>query len=106
MSEPCSERGYRGLQERSGRTIATLVEHPGPVNGSAASRRALPPQARDDGLASSGVLLTGATGFVGMELLARYLEHTDRRVYALVRGADDGEVAARVQRTLALPVRR
>jgi long-chain acyl-CoA synthetase len=46
------------------------------------------------------VLLTGATGFVGMELLARYLERTDRRVYALVRGAHDREVAARMERTL------
>ena len=46
------------------------------------------------------MLLTGATGFVGMELLARYLERTDRRVYALVRGADDREVAARMERTL------
>ncbi|MGA2165402.1 MAG: SDR family oxidoreductase [Solirubrobacteraceae bacterium] len=46
------------------------------------------------------VLLTGATGFVGMELLARYLERTDRRVYALVRGSDDREVAARIARTL------
>jgi thioester reductase-like protein len=45
-------------------------------------------------------LLTGATGFVGMELLARYLERTDRRVYALVRGASDREVRARVARTL------
>jgi thioester reductase-like protein len=48
----------------------------------------------------SGVFLTGATGFVGMELLARYLERTDRRVYALVRGADDDAVAARLARTL------
>ena len=31
------------------------------------------------------VLLTGATGFVGMELLARYLERGRRRVVALVR---------------------
>jgi long-chain acyl-CoA synthetase len=46
------------------------------------------------------VFLTGATGFVGMELLARYLERTDRRVYALVRGADDREAAARMERTL------
>ena len=43
---------------------------------------------RADDLARGGVLLTGATGFVGMELLARYLERTERRVYALVRGAD------------------
>jgi thioester reductase-like protein len=47
-----------------------------------------------------GVLLTGATGFVGMELLVRYLERSDRRVYALVRGASDEQVAARVRRTL------
>jgi thioester reductase-like protein len=49
---------------------------------------------------SDGVFLTGATGFVGMELLARYLEGTDRRVYALVRGSDDREVAARMERAL------
>ncbi|HEY2398545.1 MAG TPA: SDR family oxidoreductase [Solirubrobacteraceae bacterium] len=54
-----------------------------------------------EGRETSGVLLTGATGFVGMELLARYLERTDRRVYALVRGADDEEVAARVEGTLS-----
>jgi thioester reductase-like protein len=51
-------------------------------------------------LGSDGVLLTGATGFVGMELLARYLERTERRVYTLVRGADQHEAAARMQRTL------
>ena len=54
---------------------------------------------------SDGVLLTGATGFVGMELLARYLERTDRRVYALVRGADDREAAARIAAHAAVPVR-
>jgi thioester reductase-like protein len=52
------------------------------------------------GRGSDGVLLTGATGFIGMELLARYLECTDRRVYALVRGASDREVAARLDGTL------
>jgi long-chain acyl-CoA synthetase len=51
-------------------------------------------------LGSDGVLLTGATGFVGMELLARYLERTERRVYTLVRGADQDEAEARMQRTL------
>ncbi len=35
------------------------------------------------------VLLTGATGFVGMELLARYLERGRRRVVTLVRARDD-----------------
>lgn len=46
------------------------------------------------------VLLTGATGFVGMELLARFLERTDRHVFALVRGADDRAVATRMEHTL------
>jgi thioester reductase-like protein len=50
---------------------------------------------------SDGVLLTGATGFVGMELLARYLERTDRPVYVLVRGASERAAATRVERTLA-----
>jgi thioester reductase-like protein len=51
-------------------------------------------------LTSDSVLLTGVTGFVGMELLVRYLERTDRRVYALVRGDSDQEVTARVEHTL------
>jgi thioester reductase-like protein len=46
------------------------------------------------------VLLTGATGFVGMEVLARYLEGTERRVYALVRGASERDVRARLESTL------
>ena len=37
------------------------------------------------------IFLTGATGLLGMELLARYLERTDRHVYALVRPADDAD---------------
>ena len=39
------------------------------------------------------LLLTGATGFVGRELLRRLLERDDRNVHALVR-ADDDEAAA------------
>ena len=39
------------------------------------------------------VLLTGATGFVGKEILDRFLDR-DRRVFALVR-ADDDDAAAR-----------
>jgi thioester reductase-like protein len=49
---------------------------------------------------SDGVLLTGATGFVGMELLARYLERTDRRVHVLVRAASERAAATRIERTL------
>ncbi len=57
-------------------------------------------QGRSADPASDGVLLTGATGFLGMELLVRYLQRTDRQVYALVRGADKGAVAARMHSTL------
>jgi thioester reductase-like protein len=42
------------------------------------------------------VLLTGATGFVGRELLARFLEHDEDHVHVLVRASDDGEAAARL----------
>ncbi|MGH2864621.1 MAG: SDR family oxidoreductase [Solirubrobacteraceae bacterium] len=49
---------------------------------------------------TNGVLLTGATGFVGMEVLARYLERSDRVVYALVRGPDQRSVEARLRRTV------
>jgi thioester reductase-like protein len=47
------------------------------------------------------VLLTGATGFVGMELLARYLERSDRRVFALVRARDDQAARERIDEVLA-----
>jgi long-chain acyl-CoA synthetase len=43
------------------------------------------------------VFLTGATGFVGMEILARYLERTDRHIYAAVRGRDRAEVEERLR---------
>ena len=39
-------------------------------------------------------MLTGATGFVGMELLARFLESSDRHIVALVRAADDEQATA------------
>ena len=44
--------------------------------------------------------MTGATGFVGMELLARVLEHTDLDVVALVRADDDAAAQARVDELL------
>lgn len=52
------------------------------------------------GMANSPILLTGATGFVGMELLARYLERTDRQVYALIRARDHAEAEARLRETM------
>jgi thioester reductase-like protein len=42
------------------------------------------------------VVLTGATGFVGSELLARFLQRGSRRVYALVRASDDEAAAGRL----------
>lgn len=46
------------------------------------------------------LLLTGATGFVGIELLARYPLRTDRQVHVLC-GANARAAAARIERTLA-----
>jgi thioester reductase-like protein len=46
------------------------------------------------------ILLTGATGFVGMELLARYLERTDRNIVALVRASDDDDAGVRIAETV------
>jgi thioester reductase-like protein len=42
------------------------------------------------------VLLTGATGFVGTEILSRFLERGGRHVFALVRAANDEEAAGRL----------
>lgn len=46
------------------------------------------------------VLITGTTGFIGMELLARYLERTERPVIALVRAGSDRGAQARVRALL------
>jgi long-chain acyl-CoA synthetase len=50
---------------------------------------------------TDGVLLTGATGFIGMQVLARYLEGTTRPVFVLVRGRDNRDATARLEHTLA-----
>jgi thioester reductase-like protein len=47
------------------------------------------------------VLITGATGFLGMELMARLLEDGNRRVWALVRSSGQAEAERRVRATLA-----
>ena len=49
----------------------------------------------------SRLLLTGATGFLGMELLVRLLEQTDREVIALIRAPDDAAAAERLDGVLA-----
>ena len=48
------------------------------------------------------VLLTGATGFLGMEALGRVIGHTDRAVIALVRAPDDGAAQDRLDAVLAM----
>jgi nucleoside-diphosphate-sugar epimerase len=47
------------------------------------------------------VLLTGATGFLGMEVLARLLERTDRDVVCLVRAPDEAAGQERLDGVLA-----
>jgi len=48
------------------------------------------------------LLLTGATGFVGMELLVRLLEQTDHDVIALVRASDDDAAQRRIEEVLEM----
>src|SRR5947209_6902501 len=64
-------------------------------------RSDLRPRVRAGTMTSSGdVLLTGATGFVGMELLARYLERGDRDIFTLVRADSPEGAQARVDAVL------
>jgi thioester reductase-like protein len=51
-------------------------------------------------MSGGAVLLSGATGFVGMELVARYLERSDRDLITLVRAADDAAAQARMNAVL------
>ncbi len=66
----------------------------GDRRGSSASPGAAAPRS------PGAVLLTGVTGFVGMELLARYLERGDRSVVALVRADSDAGARARIDSVL------
>jgi long-chain acyl-CoA synthetase len=47
-----------------------------------------------------GIVLTGATGFLGGELLARLLMRDERPIYVLVRAGDQTEAKARLDATL------
>src|SRR5438874_6256298 len=48
-------------------------------------------------MASGALFLTGSSGFLGMELLARYLERTDRTIYALIRARNHDEATERLR---------
>jgi thioester reductase-like protein len=50
---------------------------------------------------SETVLLTGATGFLGMELLARLIDRGEDDVIALVRARDEATAVERLDRVLA-----
>src|ERR1700759_2999828 len=49
---------------------------------------------------SGELLLSGATGFGGMELLERYLEGSDRGIITPVRATGDREANERIRATL------
>jgi thioester reductase-like protein len=51
-------------------------------------------------VSSDAVLITGATGFVGMEVLARYLERSEQPLVALVRADSDGGARERLDAVL------
>ena len=50
---------------------------------------------------SDAILLTGATGFLGMDALARLIDRGDEQVVVLVRARDDAEADERLQRVLS-----
>lgn len=50
----------------------------------------------------SAVLLTGATGFLGMEVLSRLLDRDDRDVVCLVRAGDEAAAGERMDGVLAI----
>ncbi len=50
---------------------------------------------------SGAILLTGATGFLGMDILARLLDRGDEDLVLLIRGADGQAAAARLGGVLA-----
>jgi thioester reductase-like protein len=51
--------------------------------------------------ADDALLVTGATGFLGQEILLRYLERSERPIYALIRAQDDAQAADRLRSILA-----
>jgi thioester reductase-like protein len=50
--------------------------------------------------AGDALLLTGATGFLGQEILLRYLERSDRPIYALIRAENDLQATERLRSIL------
>lgn len=55
-----------------------------------------------DHIPDGALLVTGATGFLGMQILARVLADSDRHVVALIRADDDDAAAGRLRDALAM----
>src|SRR5450755_3579150 len=47
------------------------------------------------------ILITGVTGFVGMEVMARFLQRSRRHVFALIRAQNDADADQRLRAVLA-----
>ena len=47
------------------------------------------------------ILITGATGFVGMEVMARFLQRSRRHIYVLIRARNDADAHERLRAVLA-----
>ena len=52
--------------------------------------------------AGDALLVTGATGFLGQEILLRYLERSERPIYALIRAENDLQATERLRSILVL----
>jgi thioester reductase-like protein len=59
------------------------------------------PQEPGWGSGQRPILITGTTGFVGMEVLARFLQGSRRHIFALIRARDDSEARERLRGVLA-----
>ena len=55
----------------------------------------------DPTFSNRGILLTGATGFLGREILGRLLERGDARIFALVRARGQAQAEARLRETIS-----
>jgi thioester reductase-like protein len=47
------------------------------------------------------ILITGVTGFVGMEVMARFLQRSQRHIFALIRAPSDADAYQRLRAVLA-----
>src|SRR5450755_1858199 len=49
---------------------------------------------------NQSILITGVTGFVGMEVMARFLQRSQRQIVALIRAPNDADAAQRLRAVL------